>query len=369
MFDDICMFCGKFLDSGLVYCNDICESADRNYSSSPSLSSTSSVFTSPYISSAAAASALTLSDVPPLMLNPKRISLGRSSSSTSSDVTSVFEYDYDDDDLDDSKSELVYPLPPLDAPEHDPGTIKISQRNSSFSFARRPSHSDNRTLVPVLHPRAADTTTRPNSHAHPSRTRKSSASTPPKQQAASHDVASHRHSRSHDVRLRGSTPIAVPVPVPIQASHALPEKTKRMRASLPAYFSHLALSSHGPRSPPATLSVNVSVNAHTDVQMTPKASRRHARVMSEQFVYAADAAVGRSDSQSLARGRDGYSFGMHDSSSASYGRAMPIPGLHDSATERGELRMDRYRNEDGVVEGERRGRSRVVTPRAKVLSS
>lgn len=322
---------------------------------------------------------------------PKRTSAGTCSSSASSDVASVFEDDYDYDD-----HVLVNDHhPPFDhIPDHD-NTIKLHRSPPGLSFARRPSTTDNRTLIPILH---LHDTTSSSSSTTATRTRKSSNPT-----------IAHRHSRSHDMhrRLASSTPIPIPsissgTPPPSHAAHPAPHphphpapaKPKRLRSSLPTYFLHLSLSSHTQTqstSPPSGVIVdgghvsasasngdaNANANAYaggtTDVEATPR-TKRHYGTRGKGGDR--DTAFAFRDIPADRDVRADYHVSQPGFGSGSYGRgAVPIPGTQE--VERGcvkewalRVRKGRYVSEseggdhgrEGGV-GERRGRSRVVTTR------
>ncbi|KAJ6525720.1 hypothetical protein B0H19DRAFT_1276072 [Mycena capillaripes] len=134
MFEDVCLTCGKELDDDRPYCNDQCQSGDLT---SPSLSETSSAFSSPHLQYAHG------QDVPALVPS----ALGRalraytahdrysaSSSSASSTAWSVLTDD-DDSEFDDL--------------HHD----GLHLRPNALSYARRPSGTNN--PLPRLHCRTA----------------------------------------------------------------------------------------------------------------------------------------------------------------------------------------------------------------------
>jgi len=264
------------------------------------------------------------------MLPKKRTS----SSSASSAMTSEFE----EEDrvvgvqvlppLVDVKSEHVYRLPPLGVPEAIETTpialsVKLSpSRRTPISalpihFARRPAPADTRSIVPSMYLRPE------------SRSQTQQTLTPPR-------TLSHRHSRSHDLKFT-TTPVPVLLP-------------KRNRASLPAYFSRLTLSAQATPTPPTLSHIDVQVDTAADVLATPKASSR--RVISPC---------------SYIPQKEGWGSPVMP-------MRVPMPMSRESSPlverprERGRSRGARRDSLLGSereqrVEVERRGRSRVVTPR------
>ncbi|CAK5277322.1 unnamed protein product [Mycena citricolor] len=112
MFEDYCLACGKELVDGRAYCNDDCQAGDSLSLSSPSISSTSSAVSSPYLQYTQSQN-----DVPPLVLSLGRALRKHSASSSSSawsetddDDTSASEFD--SADVDAKASALLYTRKP-----------------------------------------------------------------------------------------------------------------------------------------------------------------------------------------------------------------------------------------------------------------
>lgn len=157
MFEEICLNCSKRLpDDGRAYCSDECEALDA--SNSPPISTTSSALSSPYLDYAIG------DDVPPLVpsaLGSVLSSLGKrdrystSSSSTSSASWSLFT-DLEEDDVpvsigdnfscDGERSDV-----PLEASSRFFGVPLPTK--SRLNYARRPSTTNRRSLIPLLHSR------------------------------------------------------------------------------------------------------------------------------------------------------------------------------------------------------------------------
>ncbi|KAG7448047.1 uncharacterized protein BT62DRAFT_750349 [Guyanagaster necrorhizus] len=152
MFEERCLTCGSHLqDDGRAYCSDECQTLD---SASPSISSTSSAYSSPSLGYAVGG------DVPALIPSMLGTALRNfqqdrhsvSSSSASSTAWSVVTDDDDDDPIlgtgsdPDSAGESIYET-----------TSKCSTSHSLFpkplAYARRPSGTNTRSTVPHLHSR------------------------------------------------------------------------------------------------------------------------------------------------------------------------------------------------------------------------
>ncbi|KAJ7172207.1 hypothetical protein C8R46DRAFT_140898 [Mycena filopes] len=226
--DDLCLSCGKVVDTGRAYCNSDCQNGDLT---SPSLSSASSAFSSPHLQYANG------QDVPALVPS----ALGRALraytahdrySASSSDASSTAWSLTDDDDsseFDDNRDqELLYP-------QH------------ALSYARRPSGTNTRSTFPrLLH----------------CRTPSFEASCPPSSsslpQSAPGDVPAHRFldddldadlsdfasevasefASEDPARPRTST-LTKTAP----AGTGAVKRKRTNRASLPAYFSMLQVDS------------------------------------------------------------------------------------------------------------------------------
>lgn len=291
------------------------------------------------------------------------------SSSTSSDVTSVFEYDdsvadaTDVVDDDQAKSDNMFHLPPLGISETRPDasdfenttSLSVSPRLTRrtpisalpFNFARRPAPSDNRALAPALHTHA-QSHLQPQAKSHPSpcRTRVIQSATavlPP--------------TAVFTDNMDNGTP-----PTPALTA----KRNRNNRASLPAYFSQLTLTAHSKPSPPTLAHINVHVDVSSDKLATPRAAtaRHHLRGKSDQLFF------GRAVDYYLNSPTDWHV-------PVARTLAMPVPGSMRRPTgvsespkrERGRSRSrfgfstQDYQHNINRDEVERRGRSRVVTPR------
>lgn len=301
-------------------------------------------------------------DIPPLLLPKKRTT----SSSASSDVTSVFEYDDNDShtyaanavDVVHAKSDNMFHLPPLGVSETQVGdsdlenstspsvSLKMARRTPisalPFNFARRPAPSDNRALAPTLHTHA--------------------------QIHLQLQAKSHPSPSSHTL-TQSATAVLPPPDTRLSSNNTPPTptlKTKRNRnnrASLPAYFSQLTLSAHSKPSPPTLAHINVHVDVSSDKLMTPRA-------VTTPYHYR-----GKSEQMFLRKAEDSFDSSHNVDVHLARTHALPVPGLlkrpagvsESPRRERGRSRAAlgisperRYKTND---EGERRGRSRVVTPR------
>ncbi|GLB34734.1 hypothetical protein LshimejAT787_0202990 [Lyophyllum shimeji] len=244
MFEEMCLVCGKHLDDdALAYCSEDCQSQDT--SESPSISSASSAVSSPNLGYA------TGGDVPPLVPSALGSALSKyargrhhysvSSSSASSTSWSVATDDEDDGSLGVSSygvsrwhesEDSLYEGSSKSANFVD--SMKPSP--SALSYARRPSGTNNRSTVPNPHGRA-------------------SAHVP----EVPHSSPLHSHLSTDDdagysdvgFSSRDESESEFHVTKPVS-----PPKSKRNRASLPAYFSLLQMSnlSDGKRISPVSTS-------------------------------------------------------------------------------------------------------------------
>ncbi|KAF8965305.1 hypothetical protein BDZ97DRAFT_1904175 [Flammula alnicola] len=156
MFEEICLVCGKHLpEDGRAYCSDDCQHSDL---SSPSISSSSSALSSPSMGYAAGG------DVPALMPsalgNALQMYVGRGgqyiSSSASSTSWSVLTDEEDEDATHrfgrneygfHDTSDAIY-----DSSSKSPNFI-YAINSAALSYARRPSGTNNPSTAPHLHRR------------------------------------------------------------------------------------------------------------------------------------------------------------------------------------------------------------------------
>lgn len=249
-----------------IYCSDECESLDAV---SPSISTTSSTHPSPYLHSTANAP-IQLSDIPALVsstlgrsLHPycgskQHNRLSVSSSSTSSVGCSTLSDDeedtaglhigHDDEhaiDIGSSKSAGSF--------GHFPQHL---QPPAGLNYTRRPSATNTRSTIPSLHQRASSTSsTSPAALGLPScpiddesSDTPSTTSSRPRNRHAHPRPSPSGSSTSH--RGREDT----------DQSDTISPKSKQNRASLPAYFSLLTLSTSAQKAQRAPSSLDTTVS-------------------------------------------------------------------------------------------------------------
>ncbi|KIM65363.1 hypothetical protein SCLCIDRAFT_1212535 [Scleroderma citrinum Foug A] len=239
MFEEICLTCSKRLpDDSRAYCSDECEAHDTF--NSPAISTASSVLSSPSLDCAIG------DDVPALLPSAlgadlsaftKRVRYSASSSSTSSASWSVFT-DADDDEAlvsigEDAGCDGERPDVSLDAISCLAG-VHLPGKSSSLNYTRRPSATNHRSLIPMLH----------------SRTPSMSSFTGTQNTSSTEDDlvdGAHRAPQSY-----GET-------AAVDHDHEMDKSTigsksrkSRNRASLPAYFSLLQI--NAPRRSPLRMS-------------------------------------------------------------------------------------------------------------------
>ncbi|TCD66197.1 hypothetical protein EIP91_001692, partial [Steccherinum ochraceum] len=258
MFEEtlVCMHCGRPVD-GQVYCSDECESLDAT---SPSASASSSAFPSPFLHSSMNAPG-NLADIPPLvpsiMGGSKAYKGHRAHHSVSSSSNSSTGWSALSDEEDD---EAAYPPVSIEgegaysADAYGEGSFKSSLHpNSALLYARRPSSTNHRSTIPLLHRRASSTSSplvapikSPLSAPATTFTTEDDLSDVPPISLSS--SLSSTRSRKDTVR-----PIKIERRRPVQDgaedASASSKRRSRNRTSLPAYFSLLQLS---PSSPPAS---------------------------------------------------------------------------------------------------------------------
>ncbi|PCH37767.1 hypothetical protein WOLCODRAFT_135839 [Wolfiporia cocos MD-104 SS10] len=269
MYEEVCLQCGRpVLVDGRAYCSDECESLDAT---SPSISTTSSAVASPYLHSNSGPG--TLADVPalvssalgrPLAAHHNRLSI--SSSSTSSAAWSSLTDDEED-------VEIANPVPDdeygynLGAEGGSKSATSLGHfayhaRGAGLSYARRPSSTNNRSTIPTL----ARGTSSPSGVGSPL-----SGPAPYIQEDDFSDVpstssVSSAHSSALRTRFRHArkSSDALSYASSEDPDNTLTSKSKRNRASLPAYFS-LLTSSTSSSSTTRTQRLPSSLNAFTAV--------------------------------------------------------------------------------------------------------
>ncbi|KAG5735815.1 hypothetical protein E4T56_gene7948 [Termitomyces sp. T112] len=225
MFEDQCLVCGKPLDDDVqAYCSEDCQSQDA---SSPSISSASSAVSSPNMDYA------TGGDVPPLLpsvLGTALAKYARSRHHHSVSTSSASSWSAVTDDEDEPYSGLsnyhtktfyesadsLYDGKPI---QSHMDTVKPS---SALSYARRPSGTNNRSVVSNPHPRT-----------NPVHVHDIPGSAPMHSHLSTDDDGAYS-----DVGFSSRDDSEPEVHITKLAS---PHKAKRNRASLPAYFSLLQM--------------------------------------------------------------------------------------------------------------------------------
>ncbi|KAG1754390.1 hypothetical protein EDB19DRAFT_1892399 [Suillus lakei] len=248
MFEEICLTCSKHLrDDGRAYCSDECENSDIALSS-------------PYIGFTPGG------EVPPLVPSAlgtalssnfhKRGRYSVSSSSTSSASWSVFT-DAEEEGcasvgIDDETTYEGDSLESGDGFARSAGFLHPC-KSSGLSYTRQPSATNNRSTIPLLHRRTSSTSSSGFGQAHSS---------------AEDDADSMSDVPFHEK--------------PSEREREHNKLTSRNRASLPAYFSLLQVSSPQHSSPPLSSSsgntVNPSLLAISGIrpaaEVTPRGRRR-----------------------------------------------------------------------------------------------
>ncbi|KAL7283772.1 hypothetical protein ACG7TL_003209 [Trametes sanguinea] len=383
MYEEVCLLCGRpVLADGYVprrsaprprthtlrvlsrpYCSDECENLDVT---SPSISTTSSAHPSPFLQSTANAAG-NLPEVPALLPSALGHSLkdGRkthrvrhsvSSSSNSSVSWSALEDDYEDE----AANPALYSAGTddefaihADYLSQEAGSSKPSSSfgnvyrhpASSLAYVRRPSSTNNKSTIPMLHHRASSTSTPSSngvSRSMPYSSMEDDYSDVPSASASSASGRSGRRSG----RKSTDSVHQVTDESEREKDDTVTGKNRRNRASLPAYFSLLTSTSPSvsrsqkslsslqtlsmisrslqSSSSPPTPRLAKPVVDHATAFATPQASR-----ISKTLVATTDTAPrGRSRQRDL----DGRSSSSRRSSSRS-----PGARVHQSAHVRARL--------------------------------
>ena len=221
-----------------AYCSDTCQSKD---SSSPSISSASSTFSSPYLGYTPGG------DVPALIPSALGAALNSyrhdpysvSSSSASSTSWSLLTDQEEDESVLGTESDNHEAPDSLYETSTKPAGYLHPIHPSGLSYARRPSGTNNRSTVPLLHRRTSSSSDAGHVHVVP-------------QSAPIHSHTSSDHFFARDDESYNSDVGGVPPDRPRRSGDrrrkekdsALTAKVKRQRnrASLPAYFSLLQMS-------------------------------------------------------------------------------------------------------------------------------
>ncbi|KAG6865929.1 hypothetical protein C0991_010430 [Blastosporella zonata] len=239
MFEDQCLVCGKLINDDVqAYCSEDCQSQDIT---SPSISSASSAVSSPNFGYA------TGGEVPALALGSALAKYTRSRHHYSVSSSSASSWSALTDDEEDpylavasyntkpfyESADSLYDGTPISANYFD--TLKPS---SALSYTRRPSGTNNRSMVPNPHARSTSST---HTHGIP-------RSAPLDSRSTDDD------SGYSDIGSRDDSEPECHVTKPTSS-----QKAKRSRASLPAYFSLLQMT--GKRVSPVSSSSGNTVAA------------------------------------------------------------------------------------------------------------
>lgn len=275
MYEEVCLLCSRPITvDGCVsvlhsphqtlirfycsraYCSDECESLDAT---SPSISTTSSAYASPYLHSNNGPGSL--ADVPALVSSAIGRSLAvskhknRHSISSSSTSSAVWSVSTDEDD------ELASTVPDEDllsihgtesTKSADPSLYPFQPRGAGLSYARRPSGTNQRSTVPTLNRHISSTSSVSATGTGSPR------SAPPPYSPAEEEFSdvprtstSTRSAGRHGLPRRNSNTFASGPSSEQEADYetTISSKRKRNRASLPAYFSLLTTSTSSPTPP------------------------------------------------------------------------------------------------------------------------
>ncbi|KAI1791646.1 hypothetical protein LXA43DRAFT_1061168 [Ganoderma leucocontextum] len=360
MYEEVCLLCGRpVLADGRAYCSDECESQDIT---SPSISTTSSAHPSPFLRSSHNTPSH-LAEVPALLPSALGHSLGARKSShrvrhseSSSSNSSTSWSPFDDEHEEDSASLAIYGANTDDDyyavnPDYaDPSKLSpgYAHHASSLAYARRPSTTNHRSMIPSLHRRtssvsALTASTGVSRSIHHDTSTEDDFSDAPSIPAASSSVYSDRR--------RGHKSADLPPPPSDEDERAQePEtvtgKKRRNRASLPAYFSLLVSTATTPRShkgSPALSMLSRSLQNNSASPPTPRLA--HPVVDTTTAFAVAPSARGSKEHASIAdaapRGRsrrrdpDGRSSSSRRSPSRS-----PRPRAHAHQSAQARARLD-----------------------------
>ncbi|KAG8217593.1 hypothetical protein J3R82DRAFT_5744 [Butyriboletus roseoflavus] len=368
MFEEICLTCSRQLpDDSRAYCSDECEALDVH--NSPSISSASSALSSPHID-------LTFGgEVPALMPSALGNALSNfrkrdrySTSSSSSSVSwSVFTDAEDDEPVVGIDDDSGYEADSVEGGV-DPSIRSIashhSAKPSSLMYTRRPSATNHHSMIPLLHRRTVSSS--------------SLGHIPP----PTDDELDSVHEASH--QSRHELPISAREPEKDKSTFTSKTKKSRNRASLPAYFSLLQISSpqrsqvlppsantanHNPRPSPPTpklASLLTASGLRSTLESTPRGRRRepeplqytnfssHSRSRTRQSIMAPD-------SRGCQDGR-GSVEQVFDWSCAPLSRGRPTARRNSSPLPKMVLCMQEFEDPAlvaPVAHSERRGRYRT----------
>ncbi|KAF8077732.1 hypothetical protein FPV67DRAFT_1443328 [Lyophyllum atratum] len=229
MFEEICLVCGKHLnDDALAYCSEDCQSQDT---SSPSISSASSAVSSPNLGYATGA------DVPALVPSAlgsalNKYTRGRHHYSVSSSSASSTSWSAVTDDEDDGApfgvssyriNRFHESADSLYEGSSKSANFLDSMKPSALSYARRPSGTNNRSTVSNPHGRTSSSHVQEAPRSAPLHSHLSI----PDDDAGYSDIGFSSRDES-EPEFHITKPVST--------------KSKRNRASLPAYFSLLQMS-------------------------------------------------------------------------------------------------------------------------------
>ncbi|TFK42348.1 hypothetical protein BDQ12DRAFT_719228 [Crucibulum laeve] len=332
MFEEVCLVCGKHLqDDGLAYCSEDCQSIDL---ASPSISSSSSALSSPHLGYTAGG------DVPALIPSALGSALkeyrGRghySSSSASSTSWSVATDD--EDDAIGAHSEYSF----HDGDSIYEGSFKSAgcgypMRPSALSYARRPSGTNNGSNYSNNGDRHASSGSSGHVRGYP-------------RSAPIHSHSSTEDDDScSDFGFSSRDPFdgeESDLPSPQEVQHAIPKssttkaKRSRNRASLPAYFSLLQITSPAAEARSSPMSSSSAQTVARPSPPTPKLVHAHGlnHSIDAMTIHVTSRGRRRVPGDSMSSHRSGHS----SSHSRSRSRHVYV-GHSPNVTERLRARLD-----------------------------
>jgi hypothetical protein len=362
MFEEICLTCSRQLpDDSRAYCSDECEALDVH--NSPSISSASSALSSPHLDHALGGEvpALMPSALGNALSNFRKRDRYSTSSSSSSVAWSVFTDAEDDEPVVGIDDDSGYEGDSLEG-GIDPSIRSIgshhSAKPSSLMYTRRPSATNHHSMIPLLHRRT------------------SSSSSLGHVPSPTDDELDFGHETSH--RNRRALPILSREPEKDKSTLTSKTKKSRNRASLPAYFSLLQISSpqrshvlppsgnivdHNPRPSPPTpklASLLTASGLRSALESTPRGRRRE----SEASQDADSRSRSRTRQSALAPSQDsrGSVEQVFDWSCAPLPRGRPTARRNSSPLPKMALCMQEFEDPALVApaaHNERRGRYRI----------
>ncbi|KAH7910761.1 hypothetical protein BJ138DRAFT_1008110 [Hygrophoropsis aurantiaca] len=276
MFEEICLTCSKHLaDDGRAYCSDECENLDTF--TSPSISSASSALSSPYLDYTMGGDvpALVPSALGNALNNFQKRDRYSSSSSTSSFSGSVFtdgEEDFNamvaiDDEYSSERDCVEGNSSVIEGSVRSAGLLQ--PKSSGLNYARRPSTTNNRSMIPLLHRRTSSTSSSSYGQVPSSTDDDELESIDAQSTHLVDEYPSEREREKDKLTVTSKT------------------KRSRNRASLPAYFSLLQVSSPQRNSPP--LSTSSGNPPNLDARASPPTPKLASLLAASGLRFAAEA--------------------------------------------------------------------------------